>query len=209
MKTLTLITSALAFVVLGCSNPYERDNPIDPYVAGIKAVQYEGQTYKTLVIGTKALGIKTWFAENLNYNATGSKCYENLESNCDKYGRLYDWETAKTVCPAGWHLPSDAEWTALVNSTPGKKLKAMTGWNSSSNGDSGNGTDDYGFSALPGGRGYSDGRFSDVGDYGYWWSAYEDNSYRAYSRYIGYHYDYARQGSYDKSYLFSVRCVQD
>jgi uncharacterized protein (TIGR02145 family) len=209
MKTLALITSALTFWVLGCSNPYERDNPMDPYVVNKKAgsVQYEGQTYKTLVIGTKV-----WMAKNLNYNATGSKCYDNLESNCTKYGRLYNWATAMTACPEGWHLPTHAEWTALANlaggeETAGKKLKATTGWNSN-----GNGTDDYGFSALPGGSGNSNGSsFYDVGSTGSWWTATESDASSAYTRDIYYNDDGvgAFWYGYGKSNLYSVRCVKD
>lgn len=52
-------------------------------------------------------------AENLNYNSENSFCYDELKSNCDKYGRLYIWEIAKNVCPDGWHLPSDREWKIL------------------------------------------------------------------------------------------------
>jgi len=159
------------------------------------------KTYKTVVIGGK-----TWMAENLNYNpgGTGSACY-----NCLKYGRLYNWSTARSVCPTGWHLPSDAEWTALENavdgaSTAGTKLKATDGWNNN-----GNGIDEFGFSALPGGLGYSDGSVYDVGNYGGWWSATEGISSNAYYRYMYYSDSNVRRYNYDKSYLFSVRCVQD
>ena len=136
-------------------------------------------------------------AQNLNYNASGSKCYDNLDSNCETYGRLYNWETAKAACPSGWHLPSKAEWDVLGDDA--KKLKAT----------SFGGTNDYGFSALPGGHGYSDGSFYGVGDSGYWWSANEDGSLHAYIRGMNYILDDASWSIHDKSYLRSVRCVQD
>jgi len=161
-------------------------------------------------------------AENLNYEAANSKCYSNNTANCTTYGRLYNWATAmggsasssanpsgvRGVCPPNWHLPSDAEWTALttaVGSDPGTKLRANSSlWNSN-----GKGTDDFGFSALPGGGGLSDGGFSSVGDYGLWWSASEDNSDSAYYRVMSYSYEGVYYFNYDKDLLFSVRCVQD
>jgi uncharacterized protein (TIGR02145 family) len=173
-------------------------------------ISYGGQTYKTIVIGSQ-----TWMAENLNYNCCG-ECYDNEPENCAKYGRLYNWQTAKTVCPTGWHLPSDEEWQTLVDFAggkyiTGKKLKATSGWNSY-NGTSSKGTDDYGFSALPGGGyGLSDGSFSYVGygDYGYWWSATEDDSDYAYYRVMGFNYSHVYRDLISKSFLFSVRCLQD
>jgi uncharacterized protein (TIGR02145 family) len=164
----------------------------------------DSKKYKIVKIGTQ-----TWMAENLNYNASDSKCYNNHSSNCDKYGGLYNWETAKKVCPSGWHLPSDKEWQTLVDFTSGdkitgKKLKAKSGWNNNSNG-----TDDYGFSALPGGNGYSGGNFYNVGYDGSWWSASEDDNNYAYSRNMNYNDDYANWNSHHKYNLFSVRCVQD
>jgi len=84
------------------------------------SISYGGKTYKTLVIGSQ-----TWIAENLNFDASGSRCYDDEFRNCYKYGRLYNWETAKKVCPAGWHLPTNAEWSELVSSKlAGKYLKA-------------------------------------------------------------------------------------
>jgi len=159
----------------------------------------DGKQYKTVKIDDQ-----TWMAENLNYEARGSKCYENDEKNCKKYGRLYDWETAKKACHRGWHLPNDGEWSELVNfaggnKIAGKKLKAAKF----------GGTDDYGFSALPGGDGNSDGSFSNVGNYGSWWSSSEYNSDNAYSRTMYYSNEYARYHDYGKSFLQSVRCLQD
>ena len=181
-----------------------------------------GQTYRTVQIGTQ-----TWMAENLNYNVAGSKCYgedgqhvsdggnhitlsdSEIQANCTKYGRLYDWYTAKTACPNGWHLPSDADWDVLVDHaggslTAGTKLKATSGWNSN-----GNGTDQYEFSALPGGRGDSYGFFYDVGLFGILWSASEYDSSSAYYRQIAYVGEIGYWMNYDKNFLLSVRCVQD
>jgi len=176
--------------------------------SGVLTDARDGKKYKTVKIGSQ-----TWMAENLNYNASGSKCYANKTDNCAKYGRLYNWQMARPVCPKGWHLPSKAEWEKLTSAvggekTEGLKLKAKSGWNSHQ-GKYGNGTDDFGFSALPGGLGYSDGRFRNVGDYGYWWSSSESYSFSAYFRYMYYYDEYAIWNYYDKSFLFSVRCVQD
>jgi len=161
----------------------------------------DGKKYATIKIGTQ-----TWMAENLNHNASGSKCYGNDESNCQTYGRLYDWNTALKVCPSGWHLPTKDEWeviTAYVGGadTEGKKLKSSSGWK--------NGTDEFGFSALPGGLGLSDGSFFNVGISGNWWSASEYDSSGAYYRDMGYISEYANWDYLSKSNLFSVRCLQD
>ena len=163
----------------------------------------DGKKYKTVKIGKQI-----WMAENLNYNASGSVCYKNDSSNCQKYGRLYDWNTAKDACPSGWHLPSHEEWVELTDyvggeEIAGKKLKSSSGWN-----ESGNGTDTYGFSALPGGYGISDGYFYRADNYGYWWSASESSG-NAYSCYMHYSYEGTYWYNSDKGYLFSVRCVQD
>ncbi|MDR2583780.1 MAG: hypothetical protein LBC75_09900 [Fibromonadaceae bacterium] len=134
------------------------------------SVDYGGETYKSVVIGPQ-----TWMARNLNYAANGSKCYgegilseDEIQANCDKYGRLYDWATAKSICSGGWHIPSKAEWEKLWDFVDIDNLRA-TSW--------GNGTDKYGFAALPGGGGgrYNDGSiyFGGVGDRGFWWSANE------------------------------------
>jgi len=163
----------------------------------------DGKKYKTVKIGSQI-----WMAENLNYEASDSKCYDNKPDNCAKYGRLYNWQTANMACPKGWHLPSKAEWAALTSAvggakTEGLKLKSKSGWNSN-----GNGTDDFGFSALPGGYGNSDGSFNYVGYGGYWWSSTEYDSYNAYRRYMDYYGSNVDWNDYYKTGLFSVRCLQ-
>jgi uncharacterized protein (TIGR02145 family) len=157
---------------------------------------------------TKKIGEQTWMAENLNCDVGVSKCYADDPACCAKYGRLYDWSTALTACPSGWHLPSNAEWRALETAvgdydTAGTKLKATSGWAVN-----GNGTDDYGFSALPGGRG-SDGSFSGVEVYGHWWSANEYDSDDANFQWMTFNLSFLLGGFANKSDLYSVRCVQD
>ena len=163
----------------------------------------DGKKYKTVIIGER-----TWMAENLNYEAKGSVCYDNNPENCNKYGRLYDWNTAKEACPSGWHLPSKEEWTidGYVGGyeTAGTKLKVTSGWNRG-----GDGTDEFGFSALPGGGGGSSGSFSGVGEYGSWWSATERDASRAYYQLMHYSFDFVGRDDGGKSGLSSVRCVQN
>ncbi|MDR1759970.1 MAG: fibrobacter succinogenes major paralogous domain-containing protein [Fibrobacter sp.] len=159
----------------------------------------DGRYYQTATIGAQV-----WMAENLNYvTESGSWCYDNSESNCAQYGRLYDWDTAMEVCPEGWHLPNNDEWVTLVNFTGGDvgtALKSATGWN---------GTDNYGFNALPGGkRNYYDGSFYDFGNYGNWWTATDDSDFASYQS-MNTVSASVNGGIVLKSYGFSVRCVQD
>jgi len=159
-----------------------------------------GKKYLTVKIGDK-----TWMAENLNYKTSSSWCYDDDEFNCDKYGRLYDWNTAKSVCPIGWHLPSRQEWVDLFNMAGSggiacKRLKSSDGWD-----EGGNGTDDFGWSALPGGYRSSGSSFRNIGTIGYWWTDTEYGNVYAYRQIMG--YDYVNENSDYKSSGHSVRCV--
>jgi uncharacterized protein (TIGR02145 family) len=176
-------------------------------IDGVLTDSRDGKKYKIVKIGWQ-----NWMAENLNYNANGSKCYGNQDGNCAKYGRLYNWATAKTACPKGWHLPSDAEWTVLTDfvggsNVAGTKLKSASGWNTGSGYKPG--TDEFGFSALPGGNGNSSGSFYDVGGYGTWWSAAEGNAADAWGRNMNHGYAGVGRNYFGKSRFFSVRCAQD
>ena len=186
------------------------------HVVSYGSMTYGGQTYSTVRIGTQ-----TWMAKNLNYEASGSKCYDNKPENCDIYGRLYDWETALTVCPSGWHLPSIQEWEILMDyiggNAAGDKLKATSGWWMHVNNEwvyASNGTDYYGFWALPGGIGYSYGGFDGAGADGGWWSASESSneayylSMGLYGYDIGYNDNYLYQRTTSKGLFASVRCLQ-
>jgi uncharacterized protein (TIGR02145 family) len=130
-------------------------------------------------------------------------------------GRLYDWETANKACPAGFRLPSDDEWTALVDyaggeETAGTKLKSTAGWDKN-----GNGTNEFGFSALPGGgsrEGDDDGDGSGVraGDFGFWWSATKNSGDEGvWRRAMNYENGYVERLPYSETNTFSVRCVQN
>ena len=118
----------------------------------------DGRIYKTVKIGEQE-----WMAENLAfvpdsgvfyYIDTNSFRYRDT-TNLTKYGLMYDWETSKEVCPTGWHLPSNGEWSRLTKFLGGKevaglKMKSTYGWVDLGNGN-GNGSNLSGFNALPGG----------------------------------------------------------
>ena len=163
----------------------------------------DGKVYKTVTIGGKR-----WFAENLNYATKESICYENSPDNCDIYGRLYTWYAAMTACPAGFRLPTGYDWGILANdvgglATAGAKLKSSEGWN-----DDGNGTDEYGFAALPSGIG-DDGGFSGVGEISFWWSAKEVHTGYALFLLMDYKVNMGGNIRDGKESLLSVRCVED
>jgi uncharacterized protein (TIGR02145 family) len=195
------------FLLVGCVGTYDgaKNTPITPVEYGEFTDSRDGKKYKAVKIGSQ-----TWMAENVNVDMGNSWCYEDNESNCAKYGRLYDWNTAMSVCPTGWHLSAKQEWDDLAAaagglSKAGKALKAKNGWS-----ENGNGTDGFGFSALPGGRRYPSGSFDNVGYHGYWWTATESNgSSGAYSQGMYYHFEYVGGVNSSADDGFSVRCVQD
>lgn len=210
--------------------------PWNPRIAyGSLTDARDGQTYRTIVIE----GL-TWMAENMNYrNSVGNsdtvgKCYSNREDSCSKYGRLYTWEEGtdgfvsnalnidgvKGICPAGWHLPSDAEWTRIQadpsSTSDGTKLKSTSGWMDNPSGwvlngsVSGNGTDASGFRALPGGY-YQNGSglFLDARGYGYWWSSTEYSKAISWNRIIYWAGGVIRNNGHVKEDGFSLRCSKD
>ena len=161
----------------------------------------DSKRYRTVRIGTQ-----NWMAENLNFAEDGSLCYDNKESNCDTYGRLYNWETAKTACPSGWKLPTGSEWDALIsyagNNDAGKQLKAKA-----SNWGDGYGRDNYGFAALPGG--VFTNEFAGINITGYWWTATDRNATSAYDRRMeGTRNDVVQNLYPGKTAQLSVRCIE-
>ena len=147
-------------------------------------------------------------------------------ANYTTYGVLYNWPAAMNssasssanpsgvqgVCPTGWHLPSDAEWTELTDylggeSVAGGKLKetGTTHWTSPNTG----ATNETGFTALPGGFRDLNGYFYIIGHFGYWWSATESDATSAWGRTMGGNYGTVFRDGNDKEVGFSVRCLRD
>lgn len=219
-------------VIIYANGTRDEFDVLPGYTNGTFTDARDGKTYKTVIIGNQ-----TWMAENLAYKATkGCWAYDDNDANVAKYGYLYNWETAKTVCPVGWHLPSEAEFIAMIQHLGGKKeapakLKSATGWAVRVENDSltakqkarqakncivadGNGNNESGFSALPGGWRGGPKAYSKIGENGYWWSATQDTDYNAtqtswsltlYSRFS--YLDWTCLAMWD--FAYSVRCVKD
>lgn len=203
----------------------------------------DGQTYKTISIGKQ-----TWMAENLNYDPgdvsnmgkrAWSGCYGYSADSCAKYGRLYTWDVAvdnvncgnynfcelsgavRGVCPVGWFLPTKENWLTLISEVGGAEsagwfLKSYSGWNGN-----GNGSDAYGFSALPAGYRYEDGLFTNAGIGASFWSSTQQPEncsimgcfgYGAFAMNLYERIEYNAEliNAYDdRGKGFSVRCVQE
>jgi uncharacterized protein (TIGR02145 family) len=185
--------------------------------SGVFTDRRDGQKYKWVKIGNQI-----WMAENLNYAAgRGSGMYREF------YGHFYDWQTAKRVCPEGWHLPSDNEWLALEfflglsrsnngdfdyyrqhEWNGGKILKSKTGWEFYVQ--NGNGTDSYGFNALPGGyyQTYNQ-RYMLYGSSITFWTSTGINQENAIVRTLGSDYDGISRDEIYKVHGAYCRCVKD
>ncbi|MCK4919935.1 MAG: hypothetical protein KAS71_02750 [Bacteroidales bacterium] len=200
-----------------------------------KLTDLDGNTYKAVTIGNQ-----TWMTENLKTthypdgteipeitecedwqslgaNAEAISFYENDSEK--QYGGYYTYAAAVKACPEGWHLPTKNEWDELeiylynngFNGAEGTALKANSGWY-----DNGNGTDDFGFLALPGGRRYRNmissdciGQSYDVGEVGYWWSSTEYDNNFIYYRWLSYSLEEFKESTDVKKSGLSVRYVKD
>ena len=165
--------------------------------------------------------------------------YDNIPNNSNTYGRLYNWYAVdnnaatkmvsnggKNVCPTGWHVPTDAEWTVLTDYLTnnsygyggsgddiGKSMASTSGWTSDPlAGDVGNdqaSNNSSGFTALPSGYRSSDGSYGLIGDNGYWWSSTENSTTRAYYWYMDYNFSGVSSSYYYKPSGYPVRCLQN
>ena len=231
----TLVFSCDKWDLLEHSNPLdpnysvEHSNPSEVVVScGI--VSHDGYDYSTVIIGEQC-----WFSENCRYLpevspsslSEGSETdpyyyvygYEGTDvasaqatTNYEAYGVLYNWPAVMTdgICPSGWHIPTDEEFTELTDFLggvwgAGGKMKeaGYDHWHSPNEG----ATNSSGWTGLPGGYRFSGG-FNGNGSYGYWWSASESGSYSWERRLLYSHDDVSRY--YDvRDFGFSARCVRD
>lgn len=168
------------------------------------------------------IGEQTWMMRNMAYEtAQGSYIYKNDEQFLADYGRLYIFDEAVRVCPAGWHLPSDKEWKTLEvflgmdihaadsvdwrhSGEVGIALKNSAGWYSG-----GNGNNVSRFSALPGGFRTVNGEFFVFGDVATYWSSTYSSESHAWGRAMVYYETGVYRWRYDKLEAYSVRCLMD
>jgi uncharacterized protein (TIGR02145 family) len=191
----------------------------------------EGNEYPVVQIG-----LQCWTKQNLRTstfadgsaipNVTSDSIWANLESpawcnfgnnvsNGNTYGKLYNWYTVadpRSICPAGWRVPTDAEWTILIDYlgggiVAGGKMKSITGWNAPN----GAATDESGFSGLPGGGRFSDAMetFSSLGLSGLWWGSNPSSIANAWYMFLYYGNGNGNKFNTIKKYGFSVRCLKD
>lgn len=222
LKTSAAITLCVFLAACGDDSSNNANTSDSQVVVGSMNDLRDGKTYKTVKIN-----LQTWMAENLNYETVGSDCaYDDL-SDCSKYGRFYTWNAAQKACPYGYHLPTEEDWDYLFmavggEAIAGKMLKSKSGW-----AENGNGTDSYGFSALPTGLIYmSLAEFEGVIDrgdmtiddiiekdyYAHFWGENVVMSliYNTDSAYVGgYSNNGPLQAINENHHKYPIRCIQD
>jgi len=215
MKKITLLSILLVFVT----------------VLQAQVKDKSGNSYKTV-----AIGAQTWITQNLNtshfrngdaipeartdaeWEKAGAEgkpawCYyEYNAENGPQFGKLYNWfavNDSRGLAPAGWHIPTNAEWDLLAKHLGGfaaatRKLKSATGWSNELNG-----SNESGFSGLPGGMLNGDILFDELGYYGYWWSSTEEDKEVAFNRNLaGDQFAFEKASVFKKNGL-SVRCIRN
>jgi len=158
---------------------------------------------------------KKWMSQNLNYQMSGSWCYDNENGNCTKYGRLYTWYAAMLACPNDWRLPMDDDWWKMTIYY-GKVSNVYVEQNINKEDTAGNlaylNLTEVGrgeFTALLGGGRRSDGYFYSLNYYGIYWSSSEASSSNVWSYSFDNHDKVLYRYNNGKSLGFSCRCLQD
>lgn len=231
-KRLAIVFILLSTLVISCeSDAEETENEkiTQLTIVGDGVVDIQGNTYKTIIINSRE-----WMAENIrctllndgaaishletselwddfNDYSYSAYCYYNNDSIDG--GVLYKYNTARNICPDGWGLPTDDDWRNLQSYIAAegyqgveiRTLKSTSLWL-----DDGNGTDLFGFNALPVGERNDDGLFTGKGNTASWWILSTENADNASGVYFSHAYSNS-YGSYygTKDYGYSVRCIRD
>lgn len=203
-----------AFASLSVAKPAKAKASPKPARTAAKAVKKsevkdarDGQVYRVVNIA----GL-TWMGDNLNYDAEGSFCLDDDENNCMAYGRLYSWDVAQKACPAGFRVPTHADfeklWTAAgADFNAGYLLKTNYGWKGDTNGN-----DTLKFSAMPAGNRFDDGTYGNLAKFAFFWTA-DDTSedIPAGEARVWYLTNKSMAFGYtakSKKFAFSLRCVK-
>jgi uncharacterized protein (TIGR02145 family) len=218
-----MLTGMMVFLTISCKKEV---------AGGTSAItDFDGNVYHSVTIGTQ-----TWMVENLRTThyrdgqpipnvadnaawlnlSTGARCYFNNDSLtfAGTYGVLYNWYAVNSsnICPKGWHIPSDAEWTILISflgdpSLVGGKIKelGLSHWIAPNTG----ATNESGFTALPGGYRNEYAVFDYKGNFGYWWNTSVYSAAEALVYYLSYNTSTTSHDYFDKKYGLSVRCLKD
>lgn len=160
------------------------------------SLEIEGVKHKTIKIDSQV-----WMAENVNVDKGDNHCFNDSKEYCEKYGRLYDWKTASEICPDGWHLPTVEDFEILTKNTPGIDLLSIDGWTKN------NGTNRWGFNALPAGA--YESSFFDSKYTAYFWTADKSSENTAEHIILRYYSTEAEFAPQATNTFESVRCVKD
>lgn len=240
MKNKMSFSACIFSIIASCTNTTSIPEIVEQPIPWNDSIKYDsiiderdGRIYKITTIGTQ-----TWMAENLQYSGIGGNvgyCSFNLIENCNKYGRMYSWATAKGIdtifnkslyqksgttqgiCPAGYSLPRNSDWeilfTYIENSNgigkgnAGQAIKAKSAWVNQANAT----TDPFGFRAIPGGIGSKSSTHESyqVGTYELWANANELNDSISYNTHISKFTNDYDLFTTDKSSLVHVRCIKN
>ncbi len=228
MKKIFLLLSITSLLLQSCSSGDSDNNTNTTTVSDI-----DGNVYQTVTICNQI-----WTKTNLNVSkyrngdvipqvqdatqwgslTTGAWCYYNNDpANGAIYGKLYNWHAVndpRGLAPSGYHIPTDTEWTSLINClggevvAGGKMKKAGTGlWQTPNTG----ATNESGFTGLPGSYRSSLGSFYSLSlsFLGFWWSSSEKNTIHSWYQALVYNNAFATRDNFPKGAGFSVRCLKD
>jgi uncharacterized protein (TIGR02145 family) len=219
--------TTLAITLFSCGTPYTDTRNSKTY--NTVSIGTQCWFVENLDIGTRIDG-PSYQADN---GTIEKYCYENIDDSCNVYGGLYQWnemmqyttaEGTQGICPDGWHIPSDGEWCVLEDEVDIGTITCPRGglggtdagyhlreagtahWSPPNAG----ATNSSGFTALPGGRRVVYGNFSNINDWGNWWSSTQTSSSNARGRGIVYTSGQVNSSNSDKlSFGYSVRCIRD